>query len=321
MKCIWIFAASSQLINYGLDDISLVFRHALGIGHHDDPIFLEKITKGSPKDRSGFIPVNDTDLCKGLTVKILDSACSDIHDYRECVSNPYCQLDERYDLLAVRDPKKIACTTIFSKTLMASHLGRDEVVDKLSQDDLAALYFLYPSKRRSASWGLDPIPLRDWDVAKLRAIASTELGGAEAVAQCRSDDLVVCILIHRLSKVVEKFDLFKQKCSVEKPDFCSSLARLGEVMHEGLTFAQNSVVDDTSDDNVAKAMYERLKSARVETEIAGSRHIAQDEKFQLDEYIEAFTHSLFDGDHDANEDGVHDHDSDTDALPDEIEKG
>ena len=59
-----------------------------------------------------------------------------------------------------------------ASALMASHAENEYVIPKLTEDDLAGLYFLYPSRRRSDEWGTKPIKVSEMRVAKLKHLAA-----------------------------------------------------------------------------------------------------------------------------------------------------
>ena len=47
---------------------------------------------------------------------------------------------------------------------------------------------------------------------------------------------------------------------------------------------------DTTDDTLASRLLDDLTAARAEAERAGALRVAKDEKFRLDDYLEAFVH-------------------------------
>lgn len=158
------------------------FGHLLGLGHADVDYQLDSMdhfgddtdTKVSPKT---YVDINPLKPCKNLYVRgSRGIRCSSILDPNVCNGVKECLFFDG------------KCRNEFTETLMASYYEtrynhvpsytyrkRNETI--ITEDDLASLFFLYPSIYRNSKWGLQPIPLEDYSIHKLFVKSEDEYAG------------------------------------------------------------------------------------------------------------------------------------------------
>lgn len=142
--------------------------HLLGIGHPDKGAYRMDIRSSKATGVADFVAIDHKDPCSGLQV----------YTQRECGSVPLssstrrsCADQHNCKLFAATMSSQPCCRSIFESTIMYSRVSAESTLNVPTQRDLAALFFLYPDKRRNASTGTRELPLTAFSSAKLRGIA------------------------------------------------------------------------------------------------------------------------------------------------------
>ena len=294
--------------------------HILGIGHNDDSkSFLSNIVVDNTYN-VGYIQISPTTPCKAL------------HTHR------------RQDA----DRAKGAWDAEFKKSIMFSRGDRGETkIASPTQDDLAALFFAYPSSKRSKKWGTQPLHLKYFTKTKLRAFGRDHLGKRCAGLAMRTKDL----------PTTEMKDLVE----------CLSSASVGESLIPLKTMVKNACKQFDAECLPLKQLYASAKSTlsavrkQHTRDKAANREFAEREAAKLKAMTEAVQQALtakrdregnseppatisdetkaalpsnalpsdapdhagivhhFDGD--VDDDGIADRDTDGDGIPDAIDDG
>ena len=198
-------------------------------------------------------------------------------------------------------------------------------------DDLAGLFFLYPSRRRSVAWSIQPISVSEYNVPKLKHVATAR--GIVIGSEWTKGDYVRAILISIEQKSVQKHERFNQ----ERPGV--KLTRLLATRKE---FLERLVMNASSwrssqEHNKASKEAAEVASARTAAEkvdASGVRHtqeLFEDASKELSTARTAAEEEVEDASSDRlaamgrvgdlDGDGVNDDDDDGDGLPNEVEAG
>ena len=278
--------------------------HALGLDHGDlNDVGVALRPSGSGRhSASQFVELSAAQPCEGLmTIKqppchLFGSECSRI--------SSYCRIDN------------LRCVSVFSRTLMAAHAHDSAPGDEPTgptADDLASLFFLYPSTRRLASWGVDPIPLAAYSMQKLLALREDFFPASCADTELQRPQLAACLNRARAERGLGNLDLMalhwcKRGGDGDAAGPCAKLRGLAAAA------AAAAAGEGGGGAGAANAARDALDSAKRAAEEA-----LPDAPKGLAAVLHAARHG-----HDASDadgDGVHDADTDGDGLPDAVEDG
>ncbi len=281
--------------------------HALGLDHGDlNNVGVALRPSGSGRhSASQFVELSAAQPCEGL-VAIKQPPC---HLFGpECSrKSSYCRIDN------------LRCVSVFSRTLMAAHahdtgspLGAEPPGP--TADDLASLFFLYPSTRRLASWGVDPIPLAAYSMQKLLALREDFFPASCADAELQRPQLAACLNRARVERGMGNLDLMalhrcKRGGDGDAAGPCAKLRGLAAA-----AAAAAAAGEGGGGAGAADAARDALGSAK---------RAAEEALPDAPTGLAAVLHAAWHG-HDASDadgDGVHDADTDGDGLPDAVEEG
>jgi hypothetical protein len=283
--------------------------HVLGLDHGDRNS-LNIALRPEDGDASEFVHLNEKAPCDGLHV-FKQPTCEDFSD-AECGRSVFCELQE--------GTWHRECVSVFSRTLMAASAHDTESPldagsPPLTHDDLASLFFIYPAKRRLASWGVDRIPLTAYSLRKLLALREDFFP-----TKCLSvlDDrpqLAACLNRARFANGLEKLDLMElHQCRHDGTPTgpCAALRSLGHAQRHAMAEV-DAAADGGNSEGVAIGARFAVTTAQRAAEAALPNAPTG---------LAAAAHAAWHGmATDADGDGVHDSDTDGDGLPDDIETG
>ena len=294
--------------------------HILGLGHPDQGPALH-IRKVPQKGLvTTYTPINYSKMCQGLHMtEPREGLCEGLHKL-ECQKRAHCTW------------VKGSCRDVYATTLMASHDADPYEPNSIpTEDDLAGLFFLYPSRRRSVAWSIQPISVSEYNVPKLKHVATAR--GIVIGSEWTKGDYVRAILISIEQKSVQKHERFNQ----ERPGV--KLTRLLATRKE---FLERLVMNASSwrssqEHNKASKEAAEVASARTAAEkvdASGVRHtqeLFEDASKELSTARTAAEEEVEDASSDRlaamgrvgdlDGDGVNDDDDDGDGLPNEVEAG
>lgn len=294
--------------------------HVLGIGHPDGYYQLVP----NVKNPSGFVEINSTDQCTGLKIIKQPEICSTVHP-RDCEIYSHCERMHG-----------TSCDHMFRTSLMYSMVGGDDVrfsrskmksedAIKVSEIDLASLYFLYPNKRRSATWGTAPLNLKDYSAPKLLALGEDFYSGNCTSLRDR-EDLIECLQDVIISKSIINLDktVFMQCGKTATAQSCVEMLKLRRAAIDAHKYVRAGRAQNMEDGKFWNAdlaedhnlfISKRKKAAEDYVYDAANRYTSSPE---IDRLIDAMLNDISS---DENQDGVRDYDSDNDGIPDAIEDG
>jgi len=192
--------------------------HILGLGHPDQgpALHLESVPK---KDLVvSYTPINHSKMCEGLHMtkpREEKDKCERRRRLLDCLKLAHCTWDdgglsERRTSTRKGARSSHRCMDVYATTLMASHdIDPHEPNSIPTADDLAGLFFLYPSRRRSVKWSTKPISVSEYNVPKLKHVATAR--GIVIGAEWTKEDYVRAILISIEQKSVQKHERFNQE--------------------------------------------------------------------------------------------------------------
>lgn len=277
--------------------------HVLGLDHGDQGPAIKAERKKASAER--YVPIHHSHVCKGLELtKARTIDCEKTENPRhldhlnkqQCDKYSYCKWHYIQGGGA-------HCRDVYSSTLMASHAEDNYQVSQLTEDDLSALFFLYPSRRRSEDWGVGPLKTADMRLSKLKHMATER--DIVVDDEWGKLELVEAILEHDGKSWVRKQARFE----AQKPG--ARIKRLGSKGKELLERLQANMKrrpqsgGGSQDAGVLDLQKDFLHSRQeAETEDANNDGLAKTANV---------------GDLDG--DGIEDRDDDGDELPNEIEDG
>jgi hypothetical protein len=197
--------------------------HILGLGHPDQgpALHLKSVPK---KDLVvSYTPINHSKMCEGLHMTEPREEKGECEGRRllDCQKLAHCHWDDGglYERrTSTRKgarssepvPLRYRCMDVYATTLMASHDADPHEPNSIpTADDLAGLFFLYPSRRRSVKWSTKPISVSEYNVPKLKHVATAR--GIVIGAEWTKEDYVRAILISIEQKSVQKHERFNQE--------------------------------------------------------------------------------------------------------------
>jgi len=192
--------------------------HILGLGHPDQgpALHLESVPK---KDLVvSYTPINHSKMCEGLHMtkpREEKDKCERRRRLLDCTKLAHCTWDdgglsERRTSTRKGARSSHRCMDVYATTLMASHDADPHEPNSIpTADDLAGLFFLYPSRRRSVKWSTKPISVSEYNVPKLKHVATAR--GIVIGAEWTKEDYVRAILISIEQKSVQKHERFNQE--------------------------------------------------------------------------------------------------------------
>jgi hypothetical protein len=270
--------------------------HALGLGHPDKgTAFLSSFSSVlGVLNSSDYVKISAKNPCDGIKMDRVRNAA---HTFKGSIMY-----------------SSVVGSSAFS--------GSTKQPLKLSEDDLAGLFFLYPSDTRKREWGNFDIPLKSYSIMKLNSYASTFLNGSCAKLLRRAD-IAECILAMRLRLSLTSLNLMMlNRCGINwrresdtRIELCESLESL---IHGVRRSAALAVADEMTPSLANEYLsflhkeQQRLEAALYDAPI----HVTGYNN--LDHALIFLARGVH---HDIDGDGVHDDDSDADGLPDVIEIG
>ena len=295
--------------------------HVLGLGHSDSTPFLAPKHIRKTHDPKTYVSINSSNVCKGLKyyreTKISSieksgqkmNTCVKLSN-RECLQRPWC-----VHLTGG------GCDSRYRKTLMNSRADNDDVVTRLTEDDVAGLYFLYPIKERKKSWSKN-VPLNQMKSTKLKWIARTL--GIKQKFRSKSQ-LVKQVLLKQSKKGIQSLSIL----DVTALDFDASEKDDGKRIKKLKRQSKKLF----GDQNVKKTKKKKKKKSTT-----GSENDENDENDEgadiMQELLKEFQQTRDEIElenikdsvvvgrvGDTNGDGVSDIDDDGDGLPNSVEHG
>lgn len=191
------------------------------------------------------------------------------------------------------------CEDVFEGAVMASKYDDELYEPTPIEDDLAALFFLYPTRARGPSWGVAPLELKLLPLVKLRHIAARLGLDVDMSDGATKMSVLRAIKDHRVARAVAKQQLLKPT---------THLQALGNETRR-LVEALRSI--RAKSDATTQGELEQARTAFEAARAAAEREGTDDE----DGAKPVGNVGDTDGD------GVEDKDSDGDEIPDEVEAG
>lgn len=272
--------------------------HILGLGHPDQGAALH--LKGKKASVDHHTPIHRSKMCQGLHITTpIRKPCESLfkpHTLKHiakdaCHSSPACVWDNH---------GFGTCRHRFSRALMASHAADAHTINSVpTEDDLASLFFLYPSRLRSEEWSTKPIPMKEYRLAKLKSIATTR--GIIIGDEWSKTNILQAVLISIEEESVAKQERFNQ----QRPR--ARLKALLQARKKLLAKLKSKFKHNTkeSSEDVATA----------QKELQAARKAAEEEDANANGDVIIGNVGDLDGD------GIQDQDLDGDELPDEVESG
>ena len=241
--------------------------HVLGVGHPNQGLSLKAISSTNPED---YVHVNASMPCHDLRIYKNKEICEIISSRSQCIKQSYCAW------------KQGLCVHETHKSLMYSMKGAEKQGDEirrfeastdapLSEDDLASLFFLYPSRNRKRNWGTDKLRLREYSVAKLRSLSEDFHGGVCATLVSKIE-ILECIQEKIVNKAIKNLMLMEDsvcKGSKSSSTECENVINLRKAANDGLKYVRNIRVYPDSDsdkaDNLKKGIERQQRSAEDTT--------------------------------------------------------
>jgi hypothetical protein len=302
--------------------------HVLGIGHSDLGSFLsakgKALTNGST-----YIPIDSNNVCKGLQLfgrahngRSRANVCDSLVG-NTCRANPACvRITPCFSSVRLESDNKgealtymhtCGCQSRYHAGLMASHASRTGNVNRLTEDDIAALYFLYPIKNRQKKWSRH-VPYKYMRKSKLHWIARK--------------------LRVKIEESAARPQIANTICKSLAQQGVDRLSHLGSAKLSSMVFDWGWVRQQSATEKEAAANHSaRIQMLKAKTQALLSSHSEKDttkQKDALDEYYLAKNNVDEENERmpnivgrvgDLNNDGVDDRDDDGDGLPNEIEAG
>ncbi len=265
--------------------------HVLGLGHSDDASILtsSKQIKTGNFDRTKYIPIKSDKVCSGIKTYPRYSRCNKLSSRHACSWENQCHWSRQMQ----------KCSSRYQDTMMASQLARG-VVNYLTEDDLAGLFFLYPRKGRNEKWS-KRLPFKKMKVSKLSYIAN-QLGVKENLNSRMDHVKSICSVLTKRSVIrLNDLDTSYAATMFFPPDEKFSETQNGISQLKKATKDLFSNTEKKSPDEI-KELYTNYKDAK---ELVESKN-------------EKSTIGIVG---DLNNDGVADRDDDGDGIPNEIEVG
>ena len=227
--------------------------------------------------------------------------------------------------LPLRSSSPFRSAIMFSSVVGSSAAaGAAQPPMELSEDDLAGIFFLYPSAARRREWGTGAIPASAYSTSKLRSIAEDFHAGRCAHLP-RHSDMVECLLALRLRAALVALDrMARHRCGAHwraqravRLELCDTIEDVTYSARLATSLAASGLLTPPLVAQHAAhlcAEQLRLEAALHDaplrlTGLAG-----------LDHALVFLARGLHHG-ADADSDGVPDHDRDADGLPDVVEDG
>ena len=270
--------------------------HVLGLDHGDVVPFLAPKSvgkiRGRTHDPQTYTPINGMNECKGLRYYRGDQPCEKLSQ-RECITNTWCSYSG------------YACKSRFSKTMMNSYSDRHDVVTQLSEDDVAGLFFLYPSKSRSSAWS-QSVPLKKMSKSKLKFMAScagVPKGSGIALSKA---ELANKINIHVLKKGLRSLsmlDVSALRLDQQEMDDAERISNL-QRQSDRLFGRKKNKKNDADNEDVLRELLNEFQQTRDDIENENVK----------DSIVVGRVGDM-------NGDGVSDVDDDGDGLPNIVDEG
>ena len=319
--------------------------HVLGVGHPDQTYRIDTNSNTSVHD---FVPIDHHDPCASVQVFGRQQPCAELKSH-ECSRRHYCKLvAASVEYGAGWGQRASRCVSIYDETIMHSTVSPETTKNSPTEDDLAALFFLYPSRLRDPAIGTRALPLQHYTVHKLRAIAEDHHEGQcatlvdkQALVECLLGDKVEAALgplqrmtatnCERASGGAGLWSLVgwsAKSADGELRQECDTLGKLSAAARHALEFVRKGKGEGEGKGGAEGSAAHGEETRRHQEHLAYRRAEAEDE---LDDRTNTWTPSadvdslidalLVENDRDMNDDGVHDADRDADGLPDQIEDG
>jgi len=306
--------------------------HVLGIGHSDDRYRLDDNHNSSLHD---FISINHADPCTGLKL-IKASDCKLLNDRyssgrvkaqtKNCLASKNCHIDDKNE-----------CESSYSSSLMYSampyqvtrgHAREGPLKSFPSADDIAALFFLYPNKKRNANWGTKALSLSEYSSSKLKVLAEDFFDGA-CSSLINRQDLYECLNEQKAAASLNYLELMSEHvCSKKsKSSGCKQTSGLRRSVQEALEHVREGRRNGL---NSTDTDWRAADAQAHSDDVSASQRLAEDAlqdvpntyTSNLSPDVDRLIDALLDGpEADENKDGVRDADKDNDGLPDDIETG
>ena len=282
--------------------------HALGLGHPDQTVaFIPTHASviGAPSSAQ-FVDISPVTPCAGLKMD------------------------------AVRPGFPVFKDSIMFSSVVGESLleGATAPPMRLTEDDLAGLFFLYPSEARRREWGTAPIPFKAYSPSKLRSHAEDVRSGRRCAALVRHADLAECLLALRVRSALKALERMRRhRCGAEswnnsgatpatppahaavRLELCEALDALMHGARRGIVLAATDEMTPALAAEYNSRLHEeqlRLEAALHDAPLRLTGHAGVDHALV---FLARGVH------HDADADGVDDSDRDADGLPDIVEDG
>ena len=141
----------------------------------------------------------------------VQTVCETIGKLRnDCISRPHCIMKDGFCTHKSRNSLMYSMKGAELQGEETVHLDHESSEYPLTEDDLGAFFFLYPSKHRKPSWGVEKLKIQDYSVAKLRNLAEDKYGGV--CPTCISKhDIVECLQEKMANEQSENLKLMEEK--------------------------------------------------------------------------------------------------------------
>jgi hypothetical protein len=292
--------------------------HAIGIDHPDLGNTL--INKNNKDNLNDYIYINSSNVCENIKV-IKNVDCFRLEKRSCLLNNNVCSYDYIYN----------ACQSIYINDLMYSqnynYANYQEFHNNnsLTSNDLASLYFLYPSLSRDENgneWGLSKIPMKYYSFSKLKSFAEDYYGSKCITCQLK-DELLECIMETIVVKTIENLkNMHKYVCNNNKKNLCLKLTNLVNVTLNSLSFIRQLRIKKVSYNDSLNNVTILIPALKKYQEIVENNIYDNPNEYTSNLAIDSIIDLIIYGsNNDVNDDNVNDYDSDLDGLPDEIEIG
>ena len=197
------------------------------------------------------------------------------------------------------------CQSVFDNTMMSSFSDRENVVDQMSNDDVAGLFFLYPSKSRSSAWS-QSVPLKKMSKSKLKFMAScagVPKGSGIALSKA---ELANKINIHVLKKGLRSLsmlDVSALRLDQQEMDDAERISNL-QRQSDRLFGRKKNKKNDADNEDVLRELLNEFQQTRDDIENENVK----------DSIVVGRVGDM-------NGDGVSDVDDDGDGLPNIVDEG